>query len=121
MENCVSKLKHRWLDARIGLSGLTYVPREEAKNTLIDEINCFYESICLKGIFANPFFLKRSYMGQTSLIGTLRGPCKESVRLGWVKLDELSLGIKQTVRNIEFSVRPTGFESCILLVRVAMS
>ena len=45
-------------------------------------------------------------MGQTSLIGTLRGPCIESVRLGGVKLDGLSLGIKQTVHNIEFSVRP---------------
>ena len=51
-------------------------------------------------------FFKRSYMGQTSLIGNLRGPCIESVRLGGVKLDELSLGIKQTVHNIEFSVRP---------------
>ena len=29
----------------------------------------------------------------------------ESVRLGGVKLDELSLGIKQTVRNIELSVK----------------
>ena len=43
----------------------------------------------------------------------------ESVRLGGVKLDELSLGIKQTVRN-ELSVK-LGFESCIILVRVAMS
>ena len=38
MENCLGKLKNRWPDARIGLSGLTYAPREEAKNTLIDEI-----------------------------------------------------------------------------------
>ena len=35
MENCLGKLKNRWPDARIGLS-------------LIDEINCFYESICSK-------------------------------------------------------------------------
>ena len=35
MENCLGKLKNRWPDARIGLSGLTYAPREEAKNTLI--------------------------------------------------------------------------------------
>ena len=32
MENCSGKLKNRWPDARIGLSGLTHVPREEAKN-----------------------------------------------------------------------------------------
>ena len=48
MENCLGKLKNRWPDARIVLSSLTYAPREEAKNTLIDEINCFYESICSK-------------------------------------------------------------------------
>ena len=48
MDNFLGKLKNRWPDARIGLSGLTYAPREEAKNTLIDEINCFYESICSK-------------------------------------------------------------------------
>ena len=48
MEYYLGKLKNRWSDARIGLSGLTYGPREEAKNTLIDEINCFYESICSK-------------------------------------------------------------------------
>ena len=48
MDNCLGKLKNRWPDARIGLSSLTYAPREEAKNTLIDEINCFYESICSK-------------------------------------------------------------------------
>ena len=58
------------------------------------------------GNICKSIFLKRSYMGQTSLIGTLRGPCIESVRLGGVKLDGLSLGIKQTVHNIEFSVRP---------------
>ena len=34
----------------------------------------------------------------------------ESVRLGGVKLDERSLGIKQTVRNIEFTVRKAGLE-----------
>ena len=28
MENCLGKLKNRWPDARIGLSGLTYVPQE---------------------------------------------------------------------------------------------
>ena len=48
MENCLGKLKNRWPDARIGLSGVTYASREEAKNTLIDEMNCFYESICSK-------------------------------------------------------------------------
>ena len=48
MDNCLGKLKNRWPDARIVLSSLTYAPREEAKNTLIDEINCFYESICSK-------------------------------------------------------------------------
>ena len=48
MENYLGKLKNRRPDARIGLSGPTYAPWEEAKNTLTDEINCFYESICSK-------------------------------------------------------------------------
>ena len=44
----IVKNMENWPDARIVLSSLTYAPREEAKNTLIDEINCFYESICSK-------------------------------------------------------------------------
>ena len=46
MENCLVNLKHRWPNSTIAISGLTYVPRGNSKNQLIDEINCHYESIC---------------------------------------------------------------------------
>ena len=46
MENCLCNLKHRWPNSTIAISGLTYVPRDNSKNRLIDEINCHYESIC---------------------------------------------------------------------------
>jgi len=46
MENCILNLKARWPNARIALSGLTYVPREVNKNKSIDEMNCYYESLC---------------------------------------------------------------------------
>ena len=45
MENCLN-LKHRWPNSTIAISGQTYVPRDNSKNQLIDEINCHYESIC---------------------------------------------------------------------------
>lgn len=46
MESCITNLKARWPNARIALSGLTHVPREENRNKSIDEINCYYESLC---------------------------------------------------------------------------
>ena len=46
MENCLVNLKHRWPNSTIAISGLTYVPRDNSKNQLIDEINRHYESIC---------------------------------------------------------------------------
>ena len=46
MENCLVNLKHRWPNSTIAISGLTYVPRDNSKNQLIDEINCHYESMC---------------------------------------------------------------------------
>ena len=46
MENCLVNLKHRWPNSTIAISGLTYVPWDNSKNQLIDEINCHYESIC---------------------------------------------------------------------------
>ena len=46
MGNCLVNLKHKWPNSRIAISGLTYVPRDNNKNQLIDEINCHYESIC---------------------------------------------------------------------------
>ena len=45
MENCLANLKHGWPNSTIAISGLTYVPRDNSKNQLIDEINCHYESI----------------------------------------------------------------------------
>ena len=46
MENCLIKLKQRWPNSMIAISGLTYIPRDSSKNQLIDQINCHYESIC---------------------------------------------------------------------------
>ena len=46
MENCLVNLKHKWPNSTIAISGMTYVPRENNENQLIDEINCHYESIC---------------------------------------------------------------------------
>ena len=46
IENCLIKRKQRWPNSTIAISGLTYVPRDNSKNQLIDEINCHYESIC---------------------------------------------------------------------------
>ena len=46
MENCLVNLKYRWPNSTIAFSRLTYVPRDNSKNQLIDEINCHYESIC---------------------------------------------------------------------------
>ena len=46
MENCLVNLKHRWSNSTIAISGLTFVPRDNSKTQLIDEINCHYESIC---------------------------------------------------------------------------
>ena len=45
MENCIVNLKHRWPNSTIAISRVTYVPRDNSKNQLIDEINCHYESI----------------------------------------------------------------------------
>ena len=44
-ENCLVNLKHRWPNSTIAISRVTYVPRDNSKNQLIDEINCHYESI----------------------------------------------------------------------------
>ena len=46
MENCLIKLKQRWPNSTIAISGLTYIPWDSSKNQLTDEINCHYESIC---------------------------------------------------------------------------
>ena len=46
MEKCLINLKHKWLNSTIAISRMTYVPRDNSKNQLFDEINCHYESIC---------------------------------------------------------------------------
>ena len=45
MENCLLNLKHTWPNSTIAISRVTYVPRDNSRNQLIDEINCHYESI----------------------------------------------------------------------------
>ena len=46
MKNCLVNLKHKWPNSTIAITGMTYVPRDNNKNQLIDVINCHYESIC---------------------------------------------------------------------------
>ena len=46
MEKCTGNLKLNWPHAKIAISGLMYVPREDIKNSAIDEINCYLEGLC---------------------------------------------------------------------------
>ena len=45
MEKCIGNLKLKWPHAQIAISGLTYVSREDIKNSAIDEINCYLEGL----------------------------------------------------------------------------
>lgn len=49
MDNCVTKLSKKWTSTRIVILGLTYIPPDDTKNRLIDEINrvFFFESISI--------------------------------------------------------------------------
>ena len=104
MENCSGKLKNRWPDARIGLSGLTYAPREEAKNTLIDEINCFYESICSK--------LDLIYIDNKRVTCDLYGNLNDQIFYDDVHLNN-RIGTRKLVTNIKhhLGLRGRNFES----------
>ena len=104
MDNCLGKLKNRWPDARIGLSGLTYVPREEAKNTLIDEINCFYESICSK--------LDLIYIDNKRVTCDLYGNLNDQIFYDDVHLNN-RIGTRKLVTNIKhhLGLRGRNFES----------
>lgn len=55
MESCIMNFKVRWLNFWIVLLGLIYVLWDENRNKLIDEINCYYVSLCenLDVIFIN--------------------------------------------------------------------
>ena len=102
----LGKLKNRWPDARIGLSGLTYVPREEAKNTLIDEINCFYiyESICSK--------LDLIYIDNKRVTCDMYGNLNDQVFYDNVHLNN-RIGTRKLVTNIKhhLGLRGRNFES----------
>ena len=102
----LGKLKNRWPDARIGLSGLTYVPREEAKNTLIDEINCFYiyESICSK--------LDLIYIDNKRVTCDMYGNLNDQVFYDDVHLNN-RIGTRKLVTNIKhhLGLRGRNFES----------
>ena len=111
MEYYLGKLKNRWPDARIGLSGLTYGPREEAKNTLIDEINCFYESICSK--------LDLIYIDNKKVTCDMYGNLNDQVFYDDVHLKN-RIGTRQLVMNIKhhlglrarnFDKRPTSLDA----------
>ena len=104
MENCLGKIKNRWPDARIGLSGLTYVPREEAKNMLIDEINCFYESICSK--------LDLIYIDNKRVTCDVYGNLNDQVFYDDVHLNN-RIGTRKLVTNIKhhLGLRGRNFES----------
>ena len=47
MDNCVTKLRENWTSTRIVILGLTYIPQDDSKNRLIDEINRVFESISI--------------------------------------------------------------------------
>lgn len=47
MDNCVTKLSKKWTSTRIVILGLTYIPPDDTKNRLIDEINRVFESISI--------------------------------------------------------------------------
>ena len=47
MDNCLTKLRENWTSTRIVTLGLTYIPQDDSKNTLIDEINRVFESISI--------------------------------------------------------------------------
>ena len=102
--NCLGKLKNRWPDARIRLSGLTYVPRVEAKNTLINEINCFHESICSK--------LDLIYIDNKRVTCDMYGNLNDQVFYDDVHLNN-RIGTRKLVTNIKhhLGLRGRNFES----------
>ena len=47
MDNCVTKLRENWTSTRIVILGLTYIPQDDSKNRLNDELNRVFESISI--------------------------------------------------------------------------
>ena len=99
MENCLIKLKQRWPNSTIAISGLTYVPRDNSKNQLIDEINYHYESICTEvGV---------TFIDSKRVTCDNYGNLIEQVFYDDVHLNN-KIGTKKLVTNIKYHLRLKG-------------
>ena len=92
MESCITNLKTRWPNARIALSGLTHVPREENRNKSIDEINCYYESLCEN--------LDVTFINNKRVTSDIYGNINEQVFYDDVHLNN-RIGTRKLVTNIK--------------------
>ena len=92
MESCITNLKARWPNARIALSGLTHVPREENRNKSIDEINCYYESLCEN--------LDVTFINNKRVTSDIYGNINEQVFYDDVHLNN-RIGTRKLVTNIK--------------------
>ena len=99
MENCLTKLKQRWPNSTIAISGLTYVPRDNSKNQLIDEINCHYESICTEP--------GATFIDNTRVTCDNYGNLIEQVFYDDVHLNN-KIGAKKLVTNIKYHLGLKG-------------
>ena len=92
MEGCITSLKAGWPNARIALSGLTHVPREENRNKSIDEINCYYESLCEN--------LDVTFINNKRVTSDIYGNINEQVFYDDVHLNN-RIGTRKLVTNIK--------------------
>ena len=92
MESCINNLKARWPNARIALSGLTHVPREENRNRSIDEINCYYESLCEN--------LDVTFINNKRVTSDIYGNINEQVFYDDIHLNN-RIGTRKLVTNIK--------------------
>ena len=92
MESCINNLKARWPNARIAFSGLTHVPREENRNRSIDEINCYYESLCEN--------LDVTFINNKRVTSDIYGNINEQVFYDDIHLNN-RIGTRKLVTNIK--------------------
>ena len=92
MESCITNLKARWPNSRIALSGLTYVSRDENRNKSIDEINCYYVSLCEN--------LDVTFINNKRVTSDIYGNINEQVFYDDVHLNN-KIGTKKLVTNIK--------------------
>ena len=96
-ENEINEI--RWPNSTIAISGLTYVPRDNSKNQLIDEINCHYESICTE--------LGVTFIDNNRVTCDNYGNLIEQVFYDDVHLNN-KIGTKKLVTNIKYHLGLRG-------------